>query len=185
MADTEALQETLFKEMKGRIKEDDSTVPAPDGAYAYFTSYVVGGQHPRICRQPRDGGEADGAARWRRDGCGQAVLLAGRGGLEPRPPADGLCLRRQGLGVLQDQAARPRDGPGACGRGARYGGRAGLERRWHGVLLHARGRVPPPAAGLAAPRWRRSGAGRADLSRSPMPASSRASTEVRTGASSS
>ena len=27
MADTEALQETLFKEMKGRIKEDDSTVP--------------------------------------------------------------------------------------------------------------------------------------------------------------
>ena len=58
MADTEALQDTLFKEMKGRIKEDDSTVPAPDGAYAYFTSYVTGGQHPRICRQPRDGGEA-------------------------------------------------------------------------------------------------------------------------------
>ena len=57
MADTEALQETLFKEMKGRIKEDNSTVPAPDGAYAYFTSYVTGGQHPRICRQPRDGGE--------------------------------------------------------------------------------------------------------------------------------
>src|SRR6478672_4652434 len=47
MADTEALQETLFKEMKGRIKEDDSTVPAPDGAYAYFISYVTGGQHPR------------------------------------------------------------------------------------------------------------------------------------------
>ncbi len=58
MAGTEALQETLFKEMKGRIKEDDSTVPAPDGAYAYFTSYVVGGQHPRIERQKREGGEA-------------------------------------------------------------------------------------------------------------------------------
>ncbi len=57
MADTEALQDTLFKEMKGRIKEDDSTVPAPDGAYAYFTSYVTGGQHPRICREPRAGGE--------------------------------------------------------------------------------------------------------------------------------
>ncbi len=57
MADTEALQETLFQEMKGRIKEDDSSVPAPDGAYAYFTSYVTGGQHPRLCRQPRDGGE--------------------------------------------------------------------------------------------------------------------------------
>ena len=57
MADTEALQETLFKEMKGRIKEDNSTVPAPDGAYSYFTSYVTGGQHPRLCREPRDGGE--------------------------------------------------------------------------------------------------------------------------------
>ncbi len=59
MADTEAAQETLFKEMKGRIKEDDSTVPAPDGAYAYFTGYVTGGQHPRICREPRTGGDAE------------------------------------------------------------------------------------------------------------------------------
>src|SRR3954470_10042581 len=28
---TEALQQTLFAEMKGRIKENDSTVPSPDG----------------------------------------------------------------------------------------------------------------------------------------------------------
>ena len=34
MADTLPLQEALFTEMKGRIKEDDSSVPAPDGAYA-------------------------------------------------------------------------------------------------------------------------------------------------------
>jgi len=59
MADTEALQETLFKEMKGRIKEDDSTVPAPDGDYAYFMSYVTGGQHPRLCREPRAGGASE------------------------------------------------------------------------------------------------------------------------------
>jgi oligopeptidase B len=58
MADTDALQDALFKEMKGRIKEDDSTVPSPDGPYAYFTSYVTGGQHPRLCREPRAGGEA-------------------------------------------------------------------------------------------------------------------------------
>src|ERR1700743_3046000 len=31
MRHTEALQQTLFAEMKGRIKEDDSTVPSPDG----------------------------------------------------------------------------------------------------------------------------------------------------------
>ena len=53
MADTKALQEQLFAEMKGRIKEDDSSVPAPDGAYDYYSSYVTGGQHPRYCRKPR------------------------------------------------------------------------------------------------------------------------------------
>ena len=53
MADTTALQETLFAEMKGRIKEDDSSVPAPDGAWDYYSSFVTGGQHPRYCRKPR------------------------------------------------------------------------------------------------------------------------------------
>jgi oligopeptidase B len=57
MADTEALQERLFAEMKGRIKEDDESVPAPDGAFTYYTRFVVGGQHPLFCRKPRDGGE--------------------------------------------------------------------------------------------------------------------------------
>jgi len=56
MSDTEALQATLFAEMKGRIKEDDSTVPAPDGTFAYYTRYVTGGQHPVFCRTPRGGG---------------------------------------------------------------------------------------------------------------------------------
>jgi oligopeptidase B len=55
-ANTEALQATLFAEMKGRIKEDDSTVPSPDGPFAYFTRFREGGQHPVICREPRGGG---------------------------------------------------------------------------------------------------------------------------------
>ena len=53
---TEALQQTLFAEMKGRIKEDDSTVPSPDGPLAYYIRYREGGQHPIVCRQPREGG---------------------------------------------------------------------------------------------------------------------------------
>ncbi len=57
LADTEALQKTLFEEMKGRIKEDDSTVPTKDGVYAYYVSYVTGGQHPQFCRCLRDGGK--------------------------------------------------------------------------------------------------------------------------------
>jgi oligopeptidase B len=57
MADTEELQAKLFAEMKGRIKEDDAGVPAPDGRFAYYTRFVVGGQHPLFCRKPRAGGE--------------------------------------------------------------------------------------------------------------------------------
>ena len=57
MADTGKLQDKLFAEMKGRIKEDDSSVPANDGPFSYFTRYVTGGQHPLFCRRPRDGGE--------------------------------------------------------------------------------------------------------------------------------
>jgi oligopeptidase B len=56
LADTRALQDTLFAEMKGRIKEDDASVPSPDGAYAYFRRYREGGEHPLICRMPRGGG---------------------------------------------------------------------------------------------------------------------------------
>jgi oligopeptidase B len=57
MADTEGLQKQLFAEMKGRIKEDDASVPARDGAFAYYTRFVTGGQHPLFCRSTRDGGE--------------------------------------------------------------------------------------------------------------------------------
>jgi oligopeptidase B len=56
MADTDALQATLVAEMRGRIKEDDSSVPLRDGSYAYGTSFVTGGQHPRFVRVPREGG---------------------------------------------------------------------------------------------------------------------------------
>ena len=56
MADTEQLQAKLFAEMKGRIKEDDASVPAPDGPFAYYSRFVTGGQHPLFCRKPSGGG---------------------------------------------------------------------------------------------------------------------------------
>lgn len=56
MADTAGLRKQLFAEMKGRIKEDDSTVPMKDGPYAYGSSYRLGGEQPRYFRMPRDGG---------------------------------------------------------------------------------------------------------------------------------
>ena len=55
LADTKALQEKLFAEMKGRIKEDDSSVPSPDGPWEYGTRYLTGAQYPRFTRRPRGG----------------------------------------------------------------------------------------------------------------------------------
>jgi len=71
--------EALFQEMKGRIKSDDSSVPLPDGDYAYYRRYRDGGEHPLICRKPRAGGaetlmldgdaEAAGRAYFKLAGC--------------------------------------------------------------------------------------------------------------------
>jgi oligopeptidase B len=57
MLDTEALQGKLFVELKGRIKEDDSSVPAPDGEYFYYSATITGGQYARYCRKLRAGGD--------------------------------------------------------------------------------------------------------------------------------
>lgn len=51
------LRRRLVAEMRGRIKEDDSSVPSPDGPYSYYVRFREGGQHPLVCRRPRDGGE--------------------------------------------------------------------------------------------------------------------------------
>jgi len=48
---TEPLQAGLFSEMKGRIKQDDSTVPARYGAYYYYKTYRAGGEYPLYVRK--------------------------------------------------------------------------------------------------------------------------------------
>ncbi|MBC7148324.1 MAG: S9 family peptidase [Rhizobium sp.] len=63
MADTKALQKQLFAEMKGRIKEDDSSIPMKDGPFAYGTAFVTGGEQPRYFRIPRDADHKDESQR--------------------------------------------------------------------------------------------------------------------------
>jgi len=53
MAETKAVQKVLFKELKGRIKQDDSSVPAPQGEWIYHSSYRKGGQYPLYWRQAK------------------------------------------------------------------------------------------------------------------------------------
>lgn len=51
MADTDTLQDKLYKEMRGRIKEDDSSVPYQDNGYWYYTRYEEGKEYPIHCRK--------------------------------------------------------------------------------------------------------------------------------------
>ena len=51
MSPIKPLQEKLFEEMKGRIKEQDESVPVKDGDYFYFVKYVEGGEYPIYCRK--------------------------------------------------------------------------------------------------------------------------------------
>ena len=52
MAPTEALQETLFAEIKGRNKQTDMSVPYREGDYTYYTRYEDGREYPIYCRRP-------------------------------------------------------------------------------------------------------------------------------------
>ena len=77
MADTEGLQKTLFAEMRGRIKEDDSSIPVKDGPYAYGVSYVTGGEQPRFIRTPRDGGQESIILDGDKEAAGKAYFQLG------------------------------------------------------------------------------------------------------------
>ncbi|MEZ5710019.1 MAG: S9 family peptidase [Blastomonas sp.] len=51
------LTDTLFREMKGRIKEDDSSVPQKDGDWLYWVEYEEGAQYKKWYRRPVAGGD--------------------------------------------------------------------------------------------------------------------------------
>ena len=53
--DLATLREQLFKEMRGRIKEDDSSVPQPNGDYLYAVRFRKGGDYPVFVRTARTG----------------------------------------------------------------------------------------------------------------------------------
>ncbi|WP_294394625.1 S9 family peptidase [uncultured Sphingomonas sp.] len=75
MAPHHALVDSIFEEMKGRVKQDDASVPQKDGDWLYWWAYEEGGQYPRWWRRPVAGGadqlilaesaEAEGKAYFR------------------------------------------------------------------------------------------------------------------------
>jgi oligopeptidase B len=79
MRHTEALQERLYQEMRGRVKESDLSVPERVDQYFYYTRTEAGGQYPILCRK-RDTVEAP-----------EEVLL------DQNPPAAGHAYFRVGV----------------------------------------------------------------------------------------
>ena len=51
MKDTDGLQDVLFKEMKGRIKETDESVPYLRNGYYYYQRTEEGKQYYKLCRK--------------------------------------------------------------------------------------------------------------------------------------
>ncbi|MEE4295020.1 MAG: S9 family peptidase [Wenzhouxiangella sp.] len=61
MAPLAEIEERIFQEMRGRIKEDDSSVPSRDGQWFYYFRYREGGQYPIVARRPANAnGEISG-----------------------------------------------------------------------------------------------------------------------------
>ncbi|MFM7027050.1 MAG: S9 family peptidase [Chakrabartia sp.] len=56
MAPHQPLVETIFQEMKGRLKEDDASVPQKDGDYLYWRRFEKGAQYKQWMRKPVAGG---------------------------------------------------------------------------------------------------------------------------------
>jgi len=83
MEPTKELQDTLFSEMRGRIKEDDSSVPSPDGPFAYGLKYETGGQQPIFFRTPRDGGEETTLLHGDREAEGKSYFRIGGASQSP------------------------------------------------------------------------------------------------------
>lgn len=51
LAPVKTLQDKLFTELKGRIKEQDESVPYKEGNFFYYSRYITGGEYPIYCRR--------------------------------------------------------------------------------------------------------------------------------------
>lgn len=51
------LRETLFGELRSRVRETDTSVPVPHGPWEHYVRTVEGDAYPRFCRRPRGGGD--------------------------------------------------------------------------------------------------------------------------------
>lgn len=78
MQPLQALEDTLYDEIRARIKEDDSSVPVLDHGFWYYTRYVAGSEYPIHARRAAAAGvdaQSIQAANDSGDFAGETVLL--------------------------------------------------------------------------------------------------------------
>ena len=92
LADQAELRETLFQEIKGRIRETDLSLPSPWGPWLYYQRTTAGDEYPRHYRCPRP---ADGSLNV--DESTEQLLL------DPNELADGGYLSLGTFSISQDQ----------------------------------------------------------------------------------
>jgi oligopeptidase B len=54
------LSDAVEREILGRLKQDDSSVPFPKKDFVYYVRYETGQQHPIYARRPRGAGDGEG-----------------------------------------------------------------------------------------------------------------------------
>ena len=84
---TRPLVETLFEEMKGRIKEDESSVPVRDGDWLYWWAFEPGAQYRSWYRRPVAGRRRPADLRRAGRSRGQGIFPPRRARDQPRRPA--------------------------------------------------------------------------------------------------
>ncbi|GAB3469624.1 S9 family peptidase [Azotobacter salinestris] len=92
LADVGALRESLFEEIKGRIRETDLSLPVPWGPWLYYQRTTAGDEYPRHYRCPRP---TDGSLRT--DDSREELLL------DPNALADGGYLSLGAFEISPDQ----------------------------------------------------------------------------------
>ncbi|ALL14172.1 S9 family peptidase [Caulobacter henricii] len=101
LASTEPLQAAMFEEMKGRIKQDDASVPAPDGPWEYYTRFETGAQHPIHARKPRGGGAEQVLLDEETESKGKAFYQVGAASHSPDHSLYAFAVDEQGSEVFR------------------------------------------------------------------------------------
>ncbi len=86
-AQHQGLLDQLFEEMKGRIKEDDSSVPIRDGDWLYWWAFKPGAQYRTWYRKPVGGGDDEVMFDEPAEAEGKRIFPAWRARGQPRRQA--------------------------------------------------------------------------------------------------